>query len=462
MPVRWAGLGVGWNRPLVIDAPKLSDVVIAGDTVPLFRGAKDPLGLDVRTEAPDPEVRFLAHRIRHQHDKLKLERVANLERIAKTADGARAVFTHLPLWEDGLNLIVSEAYDVALCRGSLALLVRAYAHHFDDDTGELAVRVKNAAALAIADVLGPSMLRDLPRFGASESLTQAIFRRAEALGHPATRVPAPMIALLDRFGVDGSGTRVAVIDVAERDERSPMHMSHTSYIAHPAPLDAGSALVTYGLSTDRGPALVKEVIGAIEEATRMKIDVLSMSLGIAYEGGDRDDYLAAARGDEQRAREAYLGDMKKLHDALDAFPGLFIVAAGNGAASNDFGRHQKVLVAGGLDDDGRSFLSWSSPPPPGSAHLGITTNVLARDRFGTHRALSGQTSWAAPQAAYYAAAVLEAAKRAGRELNGAALLKLLLETARPIEGGFALDPIAAAQSAAQSAAHSVSETVHRA
>src|SRR5262249_58274519 len=130
--------------------------------------------------------------------------------------------------------------------------------------------------------------------------TRAIFDRASFLGHPATRVPAPMIALLDRFGVDGSGTRVAVIDVAERDERSPMHVSHTSYLAHPSPLDTGGALVTYGLSTHRGPALVKEVIAAIEEATRMKIDVLSMSLGIAWEGGDRDDYVAAAHGDEQR------------------------------------------------------------------------------------------------------------------------------------------------------------------
>jgi hypothetical protein len=417
-----------------------ASAIVAQDSA-AARSAHRALGLDVRTEGHGALVGLQAHRIRHQTDGLKSERIASLEAILDEPDGPGTVFGCLPLWEDGINRVVSETFDDDIRSACISLLVRAYRHHFDDDTGEAAIRVKNAAACALMDVMGPSFLREATRFDASKELARAIFSRASWLGHPATRVPKPMVELLDRFGVDGSGTRVLVIDRAEVDPGLPGHMSHTSYLAHPAPAGSGSEMLTYGLTSVSGPELVRGVVGAIRRATRENVDVVSMSLGVSFEGADRRAYESAYG---ERAASVYAKHMAVLGRAIDAFPGLVVVAAGQDAPPNDFGGHGEVLVVGGLDAESARFLPWSAPPPPRSLHVGVSTKVLARDRHGGYQELEGQTSWAAPQAAYYAAGICELARTSGVQLPRSDLLGLIARTARPVEGGLALDPIAAA------------------
>ena len=121
--------------------------------------------------------------------------------------------------------------------------------------------------------------------------------------------------------------------------------------------------------------------------------------------------------------------------AIDDFPGVVVIAAGNGgpqSAANELGRNPKVLVAAALNRSEDDAASFNSPALHPENVVGIGTAVWALGLDGELHFLEDATSWAAPQIAHDAACVFQAGKQFDQGTNAGEVHTILVRTAEPV------------------------------
>jgi hypothetical protein len=370
-----------------------------------------------------------AAQLRHAPDAQKPALLDRLESLGRAGHaGWDAVYNQASVVQN-LAAAVKETYDPAFEQRAAAFLGKVYRDHFQDD-GPYSSSLKDLATRGLVDTFGSDVLKVALRHTGDERVAEAIVNRAQwRLGHPYIRA-GKGTPLLEEMGIRGAGQAVAVIDAAGSD-----HMAHTSYLASPE--RSASRLFAFGCTEMSGPASVRQVAAALEQARAQGAGVVSMSIGLGWDGEDRRQYLEAAGGDEARARRLYDKDVEELRRVMDAYPGVIVVAAGNGrpgSVVNDLAKSSKVLVAGALDRAEEHAAGFTSPANHPENVLGVGTAVFAPGQDGRMRWLENATSWAAPQIAHFAACVFEGGAQFDQSIGAQEVRDILMKTAEPLAG----------------------------
>ncbi len=316
-----------------------------------------------------------------------------------------------------------EARDAAL-----GFLVKTYRDHFDDE-GPRASALKDAVASSLYDVHGSSVQRELLRHPVDPTLADALFLRGQlSLGHPMA-LAGKDAPLLESLGIDGSGSRVLVVDRLED------HAAVVRTLARPE--RSGAELLYAPVTSSVGRAFLQGVEGALARAEEEAADAVVISMGIHFGEEHAAEYLARAGGDERLARQLYEEDLAQTTARMEAFPGLPVVAAGNDGWhgwKNDLARSPRVLVGGAMVASERHTYPTSASAHHLNSLLGVGTRVFARNEHGEVFPTEQFTSWAAPQLGHFATQIAQAGRAFGQRLNGAELHQALTRTAEPMPG----------------------------
>ena len=393
----------------------------------------DAVQLPAPTTAPAPgEDRSAwasrtASDLRHAPDPDKLGLLSSLEGFVSVSghDGWAAVYDNQEV-VGTLATSIQETSDDDVVRCLMDFLVKAYRDHRDDGSPE-SENIKNTATWGMVNTFGSEVVPILERFYQDDDMAMAVSDRAEyALNDDFIRAGENAPAL-EKMGIRGAGETVVVVDAAGED-----HMAHTTYLADPA--RSASRLVPFGCSSTTGHAFVEGLLSALREARSDGADVLSVSVGIAWES-DGSDYVEKAGRNEAAGRARFEADMESVRRAIDDFPGLVVIAAGNGgpqSAANELGQNPKVLVAAALNRSEDDAASFNSPALHPENVVGVGTAVWALSLDGALHFLEDATSWAAPQIAHHAACVFEAAKQFDQGTNAGEVHTILVRTAEPV------------------------------
>ena len=393
----------------------------------------DSVQLPAPTTAPAPgEDRAAwasrtASDLRHAPDADKLGLLSSLEGFVSASghDGWAAVYDNAEV-VGTLATSVQETGDDDVVRCLMDFLVKAYRDHRDDGSPE-AENIKNTATWGMVNTFGSEVIPILERVYQDDDMAMAVSNRAEyALNDDFIRA-GENTPELEKMGIDGAGETVVVADAAGED-----HMAHTTYLADPA--RSASRLVPFACSSTTGHAFVENLLAALREARNDGADVLSVSVGIAWES-DGSDYVQKAGGDEAAGRARFEADMESVRRAIDDFPGVVVIAAGNGgpqSSANELGRNPKVLVAAALNRSEDDAASFNSPALHPENVVGVGTAVWALSLDGALHFLEDATSWAAPQIAHHAACVFQAGKQFDQGTNAGEVHTILVRTAEPV------------------------------
>jgi hypothetical protein len=368
-----------------------------------------------------------ASSLRHAPDPDKLGLLSSLEGFVSVSghDGWAAVYDN-PDVVGTLATSVQETGDDDVVRCLMDFLVKAYRDHQDDGSPR-SEGIKNTATWGMVNTFGSEIIPILERVYQDDDLAMAVSNRAEyALNDDFIRAGEDTPEL-EKMGISGAGETVVVADAEGQD-----HMAHTTYLADPA--RAGSRLVPYGCTSTTGHAFVEDLLSAIRVARSNGADVLSVSVGIAWDS-DGSDYVQKAGGNEAKGRAQFEVDMEGVRRAIEDFPGVVVIAAGNGgpkSAANELGRSPKVIVAAALNRGEDDAASFNSPALHPENVVGVGTAVWALGVDGELHFLEDATSWAAPQIAHYAACVFQAAKQFDQGTNAGEVHTILVRTAEPV------------------------------
>jgi subtilase family protein len=381
------------------------------------------------SESPQDGAAQTAEELRHSPDAQKLGLLDRLEALGNSSPaGWDAVYNQAGVVEN-LAAAVKETYDPAFEQRAAAFLCKVYKDHFQDDA-PYSTALKNTVTRGLVDTFGSDVLKVATRDIGDDQVAEAIMNRAQwGLDLPYIRA-GKGTPLLEEMGISGAGQTVTVIDAAGQD-----HMAHTSYLASPE--RSGSRLLSYGCTEMSGPKSVKQVEDALSQAQALGTNVVSMSIGLGWDGEDKREYIEAAGGDEAKGRKLYDKDVAELGRAMDRFPGVIVVAAGNGGPGsvvNDLAHSSKVLVAGALDRSEAHAAEFTSPANHPENVLGVGTTVFAPAQDGQMRFLENATSWAAPQIAHFAACVYEAGEQFDQSVSAQEVRDILKKTAEPLAG----------------------------
>jgi hypothetical protein len=365
--------------------------------------------------------------LRHANDADKLGLLASLEGFVSVSghDGWAAVYDSADV-VGTLATSVQETGDDDVVRCLMDFLVKAYRDHQSDGSPH-SENIKNTATWGMVNTFGSEIIAILAGVYQDDDLATAVADRAEyALNDDFIRGGENTPELL-KMGIDGAGETVVVADAEGQD-----HMAHTTYLADPA--RSGSRLIPYGCTSTTGHAFVENLLSALGVARDNGADVLSVSVGIAWDS-DGSDYVQNAGGDEAAGRARFEADMETVSQAIDDFPGVVVIAAGNGgpqSSANELGRNPKVLVAAALNRSEDDAASFNSPALHPENVIGIGTAVWALGVDGALHFLEDATSWAAPQIAHDATCVYQAGKQFDQGTNAGEVHTILMRTADPV------------------------------
>jgi hypothetical protein len=365
--------------------------------------------------------------LRHAPDADKLGLLSSLEGFVSVSghDGWAAVYDN-PEVVGTLATSVQETGDDDVVRCLMDFLVKAYRDH-QDDGSPASENIKNTATWGMVNTFGSEIIPILAGVYQDDDLATDVSNRAEyALNDDFIRA-GENTPELDKMGISGAGETVLVADAEGQD-----HMAHTTYLADPA--RSGSLLIPYGCASTTGHAFVEDLLSALKDARDNGADAVSVSVGIAWDS-DGPDYVEKAGGDEAAGRAQFEADMESVSQAVDALPGVMVIAAGNGgpgSAANELGRNPKVLVAAALDRGEDDAASFDSPALHPENVVGVGTAVWALGVDGALHFLEDATSWAAPQIAHDAACVFQAGKQFGQGTNAGEVHTILVRTAEPV------------------------------
>jgi hypothetical protein len=285
---------------------------------------------------------------------------------------------------------------------------------------------------------GPASAREAAAAGATPDQARRIFDWAGFDDRSRAARDAPSLRMM---GLTGKGVSITVLDVAGSD-----HQAFTSAMAKPARAENG--LDVRGIENARGRTLVAGVLAALEAAAKNgDRSIVSISMGLDFDS-DGSDY--AEPGDEGLgpARARFDAAVASVRSAIDAFPGVVVIASGNMGgygARNVLAESPKALVAGTTDVTEQYVGLETTPAIHVDKMLLTGTLMFATDSKGQLQRVEAQTSWAAPQVAQTLARVIEAGQFSAREAAD-----VLLKTRAPVNGTAELpgagraDPIAAA------------------
>jgi hypothetical protein len=380
-----------------------------------------------------------ADALRHAPDAQKTAILNQLESLGNSGshDDWAAVYDNQGV-VGALAGVVHETLDPTVQSRATSFLLKVYQDHFDDD-GDYSSGLKNTATDGLADAFGSEVTGVVLRATGDEQLARAISDRAEQGIHNPEIEAGENAPFLQSMGIDGSGTRVMVIDQDGSD-----HMAHTTFLASPAL--SGAQLMPYGCQNMSGRPFLQEIARALDQAKQNGVNVVSISAGITWEGRDRDDYMRRAGGDEKKARAEYDQDLAQMQGLIDAFPGVVVVAAGNdgaGGQPNDLARSPNVIVADALDPSERSQADFDSPAHHPENVLGVGTSVWAPGAGGDMQFIEDATSWAAPQVAHFATCVFQAGRQFDQSIDPGEVREIMKRTAEPVEGAERADVVAA-------------------
>ncbi len=335
-----------------------------------------------------------------------------------------------------LSLLAIESTNVENRRLVTALLTKVYVQ-LDGVNEPFANDLKRQAALGLIAMHGPSSAREAAALGATPDQARRIFDWAGFDDRSRAARDDPSLRLM---GVTGKGVPMTALDVSGSD-----HQAFTRAMAKPA--RAESALDVRGIPNARGRTLVAGVRAAIEAAAKNgDRSIVSISMGLDFDS-DGSDYVEPGDEGLGPARWRFDADVASIRRAIDAFPGVVVLAGGNSGgfgARNALAESPKALVAGTLDVTERYVGLETTPAIHLDRMLLTGTLIFAPDASGQLQRLEAATSWAAPQLAQTLARVVEAGQFSAQEA-ATVLLKTQerVNGTAEIPGAGRADPIAA-------------------
>ena len=205
----------------------------------------------------------------------------------------------------------------------------------------------------------------------------------------------PSIHILKSLAALGQNTTIAMIDRKPTAQEDNHHAITTSIAAKARQAHIETVQNNpYAVNSVTGHDGAVAILKAIEDATVAGTTEICLPCGISWDTpADRSNYLKGRN--EAEARELYEKDRGKIIAAMSQFPGLVVVAAGNGGMLTECAN---TILAFPLDIQSRatnlSFMQQAGEERLKSA-LGICPRVIAVGNDGSERKVDDDaSSWA--------------------------------------------------------------------